>query len=336
MGNKLVKIRTHRFENEKWGRAHLPFFKDFDIFLSRFFDVESINYNKDGNTFNGNINLINSVGNFLKNPPLSDVECVIENLETGETKLISFTEYFNNYSCHIAKSESCSKTLLAHFNWSNIYYWMKRENAINQLHKIKPWIFLPFKEFDVLEYRNIKNSNFDLDSKMFWMGSGVDSYRKMIRIVEDKGFLQKITTSSHEEYLKRLVNSKIGLSYYLDLNKYNTPYDHPGEFCYRDIEYILLGLPFIRIEFKDTTHNPLLPNHHYISIPREHAYVAYDKYGDEGVANLYIERYKEVINDNEFLSYISNNQIKWSDNNLLNDNKYKLTFELLELNKWIL
>lgn len=330
-----MKIKTHRYENVQWGRAHLPFFKEFDLYLSNFFEVESVNYNKDGNTFSGPITLINNVGNFGKTPPISDVECVIENSETGETKLLSFTEYFNSYACHIAKSESCTKTLLAHFNWSNVYYWMRRDQSVKSLTKISPWIFLPFQEFDVNSYRIKRGEIKEMDDRMVWLGSGVDSYRKMIRVVENKGYLQPIMNYSHEHYLDKLINSKIGLSYYLDLEKYNTPFDHPGEFCYRDIEYTLLGIPYIRIEFKDTTYNPLLPNKHYISIPREHAYVAYEKYGDEGVADLYINRYKEVINDSEFLEYIAKNQIEWADNNILNNNKHKLTFELLELKKWI-
>jgi len=335
MENSLTKIKTHRYENKQWGRAHLPFFKKFDLYLTQFFNVESINYNTDDKTFSGKIELLNDVKGFGKNPPLSDVDCVIENLETGETKLISFTEYFNSYSCHISKSESCTKTLLSHFNWQNVYYWMRRENAIDKLHTIKPWIFLPFQEFDI-ESCLEKRKNIDqLENKMFWLGSGVDEYRKMIRIVEQKGFLQPIVSVSHEQYLEKLINSKIGLSYYLDLDKYNTPYDHPGEFCYRYIEYISLGIPFIRIEFKDVTHNPLLPNHHYISIPREHAYVAYEKYGDVGVADLYIKRYEEVINDNKYLEYISKNQLEWSKTNIINESKEKLTFDLLELNKWI-
>ena len=212
---------------------------------------------------------------------------------------------------------------------------LKRENAINKMNKVRPWIFLPFQEFDVLLYREKRNFIEVFDDKMFWLGRGVDSYRKMIKIVEQKGFLQPINSTSHEQYLEKLINSKIGLSYYLDLDKYNTPYDHTGEFCYRDIEYISLGIPFIRIEFKDVTHDPLLPNHHYISIPREHAYVAYEKYGDEGVADLYIKRYQEVINDDEYLRYITKNQLNWSENNIINDSKEKLTFDLLELNKWI-
>ena len=330
-----MKIRIHRYENILWGRSHLPFFKEFDIFLSSFFDVESINYNKDGNTFCGPVDLINKVGNFGNTPPISDVECVIENLETGETKLLSFTEYFNSYACHIAKSESCTKTLLAHFNWNNIYHWIKRDQSVKSLTRISPWIFLPFQNFDVSSYRLERGNINNMDDKMVWLGSGVDSYRKMIRIIEKKGYLQPIVSVSHKQYLSKLINSKLGLSYYMDLEKYNTPFDHPGEFCYRDIEYTLLGIPYIRIEFKDTTYNPLLPNKHYISIPREHAYVAYEKKGDEGVANLFVNTYKEVINDTEFLDYISKNQIEWSDANLLNNNIHKLTFELLELKKWV-
>jgi hypothetical protein len=329
-----MKIRTHRYENVKWGRAHLPFFKEFDEYLSKFFDVESINYNKDGNTFSGPVDLIKSVGSFGKNPPISDVECVIENLENGETKLLSFTEYFNSYACHISKSDSCTKTLLSHFNWNNVYHWMRRENSVSSLGKISPWIFLPFQDFDVFYYREKRKNILNHDNRMFWLGSGVDSYRKMIRCVETRGYLQPIQYMSHEDYLNKLINSKIGLSYYMDLDRYNTPFDHPGEFCYRDIEYTLLGVPYIRIEFKDTTFNPLQPNKHYISIPREQAYVAYDKHGDDGVANLYINKYSEVINDKEFLNYITKNQIEWSDNNLLNNNKHTLTFELLELKKW--
>ena len=331
----MKKLRIHRFENEMWGRAHLPFFRKFDLYLMRFFDVEVINYNKDGETFSGVINVIKSVGGFGFNPPISDVDYVIENLESGELKAFSFTEYFNSYISHIAKSDTCTGVLLCHFNWHNIYHWMKRENAINHLHKIKPWIFLPYQEFDYELYRNKRNEVETYEKKMFWLGSGIDGYRKMIRIIDNKGLMQPLNSTSHELYLERLIKSKVGLSYYLDLDKYNTPHDHPGEFCYRDIEYITLGLPYIRIEYKDTTHNPLLPNHHYISIPREHAYVAYDRNGDEGVADLYIQRYNEVINDEEFLQFISKNQLKWADENILGEQKEKITFQLLKLNDWL-
>jgi hypothetical protein len=330
----MTKIRVHRFENPEWGRVHLPFYRRFDEYLKNFFDVDVVNYNIDGKTFTGHIELQTNTPSFGKNPPLSDVDCVIENLETFDIKVLSFTEYFNSYICHTIKSEYCSKALLTHFNWHNLYYWMNRENAVNQMYKVKPWIFLPFLEFDSNKYRIIRDTTETLTDKLFWLGSGSGEYRKMIEIVHDKGFLQPLLSVPHEMYLNKLATSKVALGYYTDLSRYNTPYDHPGEFCYRDIEYAMIGVPFIRIEFKDTLHNPLIPNKHYISIPREHAYVAYEKFGDEGVADLYIQKYEEIKEDYNLLNYISKNLRDWSDNNVLYGNAEKLTYELLELDLW--
>ena len=331
----MKKIRIHRFNNEQWGRAHLPFFKTFDEYLKKYFDVEVINYNKDGNTFSGHINTLKNVGTFGKNPPLSDVDCVIENLQTGDLKVLSVGEYFSNFVSHYAKSKVCSKVLLSHFNWHNLYYWMKREGATNEMYKVKPWIFLPYAEFDYLHYRNKKETSNELNNKMYWQGSGVDDYRQCVRFLEQDGYLQPITPMNHDIYLEKMSMSKIGMSYYQKMDRYRTPFDYPGEFCYREIEYMSIGLPFIRIEYKDSVHDPLLPNVHYISIPRDVANVEFEKNGERGIADLYIQRYNEVINDEEFLLYISKNQKEWFDRNVLSPNREKLTFDLLEIKEWL-
>jgi FkbM family methyltransferase len=333
--NKMKKkIRIHRFSNEVWGRSHLPFFKKFEVFLESFFDVEKVEYNKDGKTFEGPISTLKPVSVFGTNPPLSDVDCVIENLHTGEIKVISFGEYFNNYVGHYAKTKNCTKVLLAHFNWHNLYYWMKRENASEEMYKVRPWIFLPHQEYDFLYYRNQRDNN-NLNDKMFFLGSGIDDYRKCIRIIENEGYLQPIIPLSQSEYLDKLSKTKIAVSYYQNLDRYRTPFDYPGEFCYRDVEYMSIGVPFIRVEFRDTTNDPWIPNYHYISIPRDIAHIVYEKDGEQGIANLYIEKYNEVINDNDFLNYISKNQKDWFDRNITSPNIEMLTFNLLDLQKWV-
>ena len=53
------------------------------------------------------------------------------------------------------------------------------------------------------------------------------------------------------------------------------------------------------------------------------------------MADLYIQRYNEVINDDEFLNFISKNQIDWANNNILGEQTEKITFELLKLNDWL-
>jgi FkbM family methyltransferase len=332
---KMKKIKIHRFTNKLWGRAHLPFFQRFENFLREKFDVEFIEYNKDGNTFTGQISTLKPIYPFGTNPPLSDVDCVIENLHTAEIKVLSFGEYFNNFVSHYAKSEHCSKVLLTHFNWHNLYYWMKREFSVKEMYKVKPWIFLPFQEFDYLKYREKRDTTNNFDNKMFFLGSGISDYRKCIEIIENMGYLQPSVPVSHSEYFEKLSCSKIAVSYYQSLDRYRTPFDYPGEFCYRDVEYMSLGVPFIRVEFRDTTHDPWIPNYHYISIPRDVAHIIYEKEGEQGIANLYIEKYKEVINDEDFLNYISKNQKDWFDRNITSPNIEKLTFDLLELQKWI-
>lgn len=329
----MTKIRIHRFNNELWGRAHLPFFKAFDKYLSNFFEIDVIDYNKDGNTFNGLISTINEVSNFGNNPPISDVEYIIENISTGELKVLSVGEYFNSFVSHFAKSKTCSKVLLAHFNHTYLYDWMKRERSINCMNKVRPWIFFSFQEYDVEYFREVRNTCDTFNEKLFWQGSGIDSYRKVIKLLQDTPYFQPIEPTDNSTYLLKLARSKIALSYYMDLDKYVTPFDHQGEFCYRDVEYLSLGVPFIRIEYKDNVYDPLLPNHHYISIPREHAHLAYNSKGNEGVKQLILEKYLETVNDIDFLNFISTNQIVWYKKNI--ENKFELTFNLLELKEWI-
>ena len=165
---------------------------------------------------------------------------------------------------------------------------------------------------------------------MFWLGSGVDSYRKVIREIENRGYLQPITQISFEPYLEKLINSKIGLSYYMELDKYNTPYDHPGEFCYRDIEYMALGIPMIRFNYLSELNPNLIPNYHYISINRPDDLII-DRLGNESHAKLIEERFLEVKDDYEFLNFISKNARQYYTDYLSRENRVNHTIKLLNL-----
>jgi len=298
----MTKIRIHRYENEIWGRSHLPFFKKFDEYLRKYFDVDVVNYNVDGKTFSGKINLQSNIVGFGKTPSISDVECILENLETNDIK---------------------------------VFHWVERERSVQNIDKVRPWIFLTFKDFDCDLYREKRKQITSLQDKLFYLGSGIDGYRKTVLEVESQGFLQQTGNFEFNDYLEKLITSKIGLSHYMDLDKYTNPFEFPGEMCYRDIEYMSVGLPFIRIEYKDSLHDPLIANQHYISIPREDAYIAYERKKEKGVADLYIKKYLEIKNNETFLNFISQNQIKWFDKNIKSPNKEKLTFDLLELEKWL-
>lgn len=323
----MTNIRIHRVDNVIWGRYHSPWFKMFGEYLKQYFNVEWVDYAKspgDGSA------LITMQGKTLS---LSDVDCVIENLDTNQFIVLSFTEYFNSYVVHYLKLPNCQKVLLTHFSYINIYHWMKKDFLTNKMELVKPWFFGRFNDFDHQKYREYRKNITIFNKQLFYKGSG-QGYREVVNILHKEKFLNRDSVP-FETYLKLMCESVIGLSYYMDLDKYNTPYDHTGEFCYRDTEYMSIGLPFIRIEYKDNVYNGLIPNYHYIVIPREKAYLAYEKSGNQGVANLIKEKYSDVIDDNEFLKYISKNQLEWFDKYAMWPASAEFTIQQSEINNWI-
>ena len=140
----------------------------------------------------------------------------------------------------------------------------------------------------------------------------------------------------HGQYLNEAIKYKIGLSI-------------PGtcELCHRDFEYMALGIPFLRFEFaaKDYYNPKLIANEHDISMDRDEKLKEFpadhllDQKGDskkdgDVYVQKYIDKFEEVKNDKEFLSYVANNAFQyWEDhcspqnmlksilNNLKNNNE---------------
>jgi len=316
-------IRVHYLENVPWDREHLSYFKRFTKYLQTKFTIEVKTYKPEEA-----LDLCVDIPPFDK-PKISDVDFVIENTELKKIKIFSFTEYFLHFLIHWSKSEHVDSIHLGHFSYHWLYNWCKSDNNLHNIHKIKPFTFLSYAPFDPTPYRNKREND-----KLFYLGSGVNSYRETVKIVNEKGYLQPLVNVDHKNYLELLSKQKIALSHYLDLSKNVNHYEHTGEFCYRDIEMMALGIPFVRMEFRDTTYDPMLPNIHYIPILREDCFLAYERNGNEGVADLYIKKYLEVKDDEDYLSYISNNQIEWYDRNNKSPESEQQAYKLLNLKEW--
>lgn len=330
----MTTIRFHRVDNIDYPRYHGTWFKKFAKYCEQYFTVEWVNYAKTSSQGISTIEMQTPIGSFGKTPPLSDVDCVIENLDTNEYVFLSFTEFFNSFAVHYLRSNLCKHMCLSHFNYHNLYYWLKKDGLVDKIDKVSPWFFGSYTEYDVNFYRNLRHTTNQLNDQLFYKGSGYGSYRKVIDILHHREVLNGQSVPFND-YLAQLAVTKCALSYYMDLDKYYTPYDYVGEFCYRDMEYMALGVPFIRIEYKDSVHQGLFPNHHYISIPREYAYDAYNKYGNEGVASLIQEKHQEVLTDESLLHHVSNNQITWFDNYAKWPNSANLTINLTGILEWI-
>lgn len=124
---------------------------------------------------------------------------------------------------------------------------------------------------------------------------------------------------SREQYFDSLTKYKVGLSI-----------PGVGEICHRDVEYMAIGIPFIKFEFLTKWSPELIPNYHYISIDRIDIEAGKERYGGEVYAELYIKRFLEVKDDKEFLDFISTNSRKYYYENLHPLNRFDKLIKLID------
>jgi hypothetical protein len=97
-----------------------------------------------------------------------------------------------------------------------------------------------------------------------------------------------------------------------------------------------LGIPLIRFEYQTKLFEPLIPNYHYISIPYDdemprHNNTPTDRLGGYNQAKKIEQRFKEVVSDKDFLSFISKNAKKYYEDNLSPHSRVNKTLEILKL-----
>jgi hypothetical protein len=175
-----------------------------------------------------------------------------------------------------------------------------------------------------------------LDNRLHWRGSlynvGVPSNYLGVRKTLE--FLPSKLSSSQfhfgnsplpfEQYIQEAINFKLALSIGGGGGAIC------GDFCLRDIEMFGLGIPLLRPKYIVETHDPLLPNYHYISVDAE-----FDedfKYSKpELLSKMIAQRYLEVIENDEFLDFVSKNARKWYLDNISYPNITNNLIKLLDL-----
>jgi len=143
----------------------------------------------------------------------------------------------------------------------------------------------------------IKNKINLIEDKMFFLCTTGRPDEKKLRI---KNLITEANKLPYTDYLDLAITYKIGLS--LSAGNY--------EVCPRDIEYMAIGLPMLRLEYINPLYPKLIPNFHYISIDREDFFPKdpwIDHEGGENYIDAYLNKFNEVKNDIEFLNFISKN-----------------------------
>ena len=158
---------------------------------------------------------------------------------------------------------------------------------------------------------------------------GVDyEPRKSISKVLNKHPLFNIIPHNSERYL-------YGKPYYEEVNKYaiSLSFNGNGEFSHRDFESFGLGIPVVRSELLTQFHEPLIPDKHYIvgTVPALKADMWYPTHTNNEIAEQYINKVEELMDNSELLTELSNNGIKYFENYLYPDKMIDKFFEIFDI-----
>lgn len=272
------------------------------------------------------------------NHEMRDCELIIEDEENDKLTVISICESMGwgngtkvNNIWEILKERNNPNDTIVITHYTNWFYhemdFTKQYNF-----KIQRTSFFSFNPWINNEYfyklRKFKNQN-DFIDKMFFLSS--TRREDPFKLYELGYCTDPDSKYPAEMYLNNAINYKVGLSI-----------SSVAELCYREIDYMGIGLPTLRLEYKTTTNPPLIPNYHYISVDRDKYNLHgknndkewgphIDRMGGENYVNAYIERFLEVKDDYDFLSFISKNAHDYYQENCTQENSLKNIIKMINL-----
>jgi hypothetical protein len=117
------------------------------------------------------------------------------------------------------------------------------------------------------------------------------------------------------------------VDYFQELNerKICLSFNGAAEICHRDMEILSAGSVLFRPELSQVFYNKLIPNYHYLSVPKERDPILQFK--------LLLDKYEEVKNNDELLSEIANNGYEWYKKNGTTDSNVELLKSIINLEK---
>jgi hypothetical protein len=272
--------------------------------------------------YDGRINI------FGKEIVVADCELLIYLKTTDSFRCISFSDIQSQLISFLIKRNSPNDLIISA---QHIFceFWV----FDNFLFKWKPNIYIPSTfGIDYSQFYNRRKLLKNYIDKFYFKGNVNGMQRNSVKLLENTEWFYTGNTSEHLKYLNETINYKVGLSI-----------PGIGEICYRDIEYMAMGIPMMKFEYITKMNPELIPDYHYISIKRDDVdisnkqtlFVSVEKerLGGEIHIQKYIDRFLEVKDDYEFLEFISNNAKKYYDTYLTdaNQNRIKHIINLLEL-----
>jgi len=313
MGKKKIIVHNPCNERTRYFRNYNFFWDSFTQYLKQYFEIEENRYFEGADRERWKVNLKKGISSeFL----LLECEYVIENAETGEFHILSVSDDFSHASLNEKENPYCKSILLSQFNPIKV-----KDHTGLYFDKYKPWIYFQslFDDLDVFYHKRhyIKEKS----NTLFFKGTSIQDRSFLTHL--DKNYVTDFTPTNPNDYFNQLITHKLAISI-----------DGRGEFCYRDVECFGCGVPIIRYKFESILNDPLIPNFHYISIPRPPDMTLY-RTGTKEHADRFMEKYFEIINNDELLNFVSKNAREYYERNLSLKSSLEKTFNILKLSDWV-
>lgn len=300
-------------EHTRYYRNYNLFWDDLTDELKKTYQVKENRYYELANQSRYKVNLKNQTSCedcFV----LLECEYVIEFEDTGEFYIMSVSDDLTHAILNEQNNPFLKKVLISQFNSQNIQSHIDSTNII----KYSPWIYFPCTTYDLEPYYEKRKSMNNFIDKMYFRGTSI-SDRPIVTHINPQYLEGYHSIGGSDVYFRDLINYKIGLSV-----------AGRGELCYRDIEYMCLGIPMLRFSYSCELNPKLIPNFHYISVDKPDDLLI-DRIGNESHARLLEKRFLEVKDNKEFLDFISNNARKYYINYLSSKNRIQHTIQLLNM-----
>lgn len=284
----MTRIRVHNPRS-----MDVRYFRNYELFWDRLTDRLRRSFDVDENR------PLNATSLGMAAPlkaalhgPLSLRECeyVIENLDNDEFVIMSLCDVSSHGMFNEHANPKLRRVLVAQY-WPR----MIRDDAKEDVSKYYPWIYFPMdaRDLDLWYYRRKWILPGNLINKLYFRG-GV--YDRPILAHFDKGVLEgPQALGTTDEYFDDVIKYRVGLSI-----------GGKGEVCYRDIEYMAMGIPMLRFTYTTPLSPILRPDYHYIAVPRP-ADLYRDREGGPEHARMLMDRFQQVRTNRDFLASIAAN-----------------------------
>jgi hypothetical protein len=196
--------------------------------------------------------------------------------------------------------------------------------------RYSPSIYAPsFPNIDYDQYYNKRQNTTEYIDKLIFRGNYQAADRRSATILKNYKYFEGPDAMDYHLYFNELTKFKVGLSI-----------PGLGELCYRDIEYMAIGIPMMKFEYVTQLNPPLIPNHHYISIPRidteeDKAFnggiIGAERQGGDRYVAEYIKRFEEIKDNTAFLNSISKNAKEYYETYLHPSVRIQHVLNLLEI-----